>query len=357
MCGKNFKKFNVLVILLMITYMLLTCNAFGKTTTLKLVESNEPIGLPLVFNNALAEEIKSRTNGQVEVEIYWSGTLLSAAETINGIKNGIVEMGKINSGYSPEELFCNDIFTIFPQGPVEFENINELIKEIYETIPNFTEELTALNQKFMGFRLLTPTSFFCTEPLTRFEDLKGKKIRASNRWWLGYLEGAGAVPVNIEFSECYMAMATSNIHGVYTDIATMVDNKFYEVAHNVFLTKDLWTPMPMIYTINMDVWNQFSDDIKAQIGDSFNAAAATLAEAYKTEWDKVVSILREQENMVITEASPEDIQKWASMPIVKKQQDRWISEAKDRGITNAEEIVKTINDLIKNAIEKEKSEN
>ena len=90
-----------------------------------------------------------------------------------------------------------------------------------------------------------PTSVYSATLFTSFEDFKEKKIRAPNDWWLKLLEGAGALGVNISESECYMSLQTGEIYAVYTDLYGIFAWKMYEPATNVFLTKELWTPIFM----------------------------------------------------------------------------------------------------------------
>jgi len=351
--NNNFKKYSLLIVLSILILMFLSSNIFAKPVTLKLAETDPPTGLVGAYVNTLVKEIETRTNGEVKVEVYWAESLLKGKEIMKGVKDGVVDIGKVNANYYPEQMFVNGIFSIFPEGPIEFENIYEVISSAYEKIPNFSEEFEAQNQKILGFRMLTPTSVCSTKPFTSFEDFEGKKVRAASRWWLGFLEGAGAVPVHIPFGDCYMALQTGNIDGVYTNLGGFTRMKMDEAAPNIFLTRQLWTPIPMLYTVNMKVWNKFSDETKQQIQEAFEAVIGKFSKVYESEWERIVADLNDK-GAVVTEATSEDIQKWVSMSAVGELQAQWISEAKEAGINNAEEIVETIKGLISKGIEKEK---
>ena len=64
----------------------------------------------------------------------------------------------------------------------------------------------------------------------------------------------------------------------------------------------------------------------------------------------------EEEETILTKATPEEIEKFVSMPVVKEMQAEWIAGAKERGIENPEEIVSKIEALIKKGIAKEQKE-
>lgn len=348
-----FKKLNLVLIVTLIISTLFVSNVFADKVTLTIAESDPPTSLVGVYVNAVKDEIETRTEGEVEVEVYWAESLLVSREILQGVKDGVVDIGKINPNNYPDRLLVNGIFSIFPEGPVQFENIYDVITSAHKEIPEFGEELAGQGQKILGLRVLLPTSICSNKPFTSFEDFEGKKIRAASRWWLGFLEGAGAIPVNIPFGDCYMALETNNINAVYTNIDGFYRMKMHEPAPHIFLTRDLWTPIPMIYTMNINKWNSLPENIQQDIEDSFEAVISTFAEAYNNEWDRIVTEYEEGEQ-IVTEASEEDIEKWVSMPAVDELQGQWISEAEDNGISNAREIVDKIKALIQEGIDKEK---
>ena len=48
-----------------------------------------------------AEEIKKRTDGEVTVDVFVGGTILSSANTYDGILSGIADAGMVCSSYQP----------------------------------------------------------------------------------------------------------------------------------------------------------------------------------------------------------------------------------------------------------------
>jgi TRAP-type C4-dicarboxylate transport system substrate-binding protein len=351
--NNGLKKIIFILILSLIISAFAAANVFAKTT-LTFAEENPPTGYVGVYLEAIEKEIEARTEGEVEVEMYPGESLLTTKEIFQGVRDGIADIGKVNPNHYPEQLYVNGIFAIFPQGPVEFENLYEVIMTITEEIPDFNKEFEAYNQKILGFRVITPTSVFSTTPFTSFEDFKGKKIRTPSRWWAKLLEGAGASTVSIPHSEAYMALQTGDLDGTYTDIGGLFSFKMHEPAPHIYLTPDLWTPIPMYYTINLDEWNSFSEDIQKKIQEAFDATAKIFGEAYAKEWDRIVTAL-EKEGAILTQATPEEIDKFTSMPVVKEMQAEWIAGAKERGIENPEEIVSKIEALIAEGIAKEQT--
>ncbi len=204
----------------------------------------------------------------------------------------------------------------------------------FNEIPALKEELNKLKLKPIHTNTAQSVAVVSTEPFTKFEDFKGKRIRAASRWWLGQLKGAGAIPVSIPWGDCYMALQTGTIEGVYTN-------------------REFWVGMPFIYAINVDKWNKLPKAIQTQIMAVGESAAIRFQELHETEWAKTEAAQKEM-GCTITAASPTDIKKWVTMPAIKELQKKWLEEAKEAGITDADEILAKMKALLAEAIERDK---
>ncbi len=45
-----------------------------------------------------ADQVEKRTNGEVKIDIFWSGTLGKTNETLNLLKSGAIEIGSFYTG-------------------------------------------------------------------------------------------------------------------------------------------------------------------------------------------------------------------------------------------------------------------
>ena len=322
---------------------------------LTLADTTAPTGLRGEGTLLFVEEIEKYTNGRVQVEVYWGESLLKAAEILKGVQDGIVDMGYINPNYYPGPLILNGSFAIYPRGPVKFSNMYEAFVTCLEEVPELTQELDSVNQKQLYINACLPMTVTSRLPFSSFEDFAGKRIRASSRWYLAQLEGAGATPVSVPWGDCYMALQTGTIDAVYTNLDGIHRTKLDEAAPNIFTMREIWIGMPYFYTINLDTWNRLPEDIQSQLVEAGKSASLRFSELYDDEWDRVIA---EQNRLgyTVTHASPEDIDKWMAMPIIEEMKDIWISEAEVNGISNAQEIVDRISGIFAVAIEEEKEQ-
>ena len=82
-----------------------------------------------------------------------------------------------------------------------------------------------------GFR-----HFFTVKPITGLKDLAGMKLRVSNDPIMnGMVQGLGASPTVVSFTELYSALQTGVVDGAEQPIANYKSNAFQEVAPTLIL--------------------------------------------------------------------------------------------------------------------------
>jgi len=351
------KMFLIGLALLAITFSFLLIEgvsmAADKVITLTYAESGPPAGLGGNFVNIMKEEIEKNTDGKVTIEVYWQGSLLKGKEILNGVKNGMVDMGYVLPAYYPKQLFLNNAFALFPEGPTRFDNLSSAITNCFNAIPEFREELEQWDQKVLFMRFMLPMTLCSTRPFTRFEDFSGLKVRASSGNYLKALKAAGATPVSVPWSDCYMALQTGTIDGVFTNYDGIYATKLDEPAKHIFTTRELWVPMPIFVTINLNKWNSLPEDVQQGLLKANESVVRRFSDLYELEWDKIVMSQKDR-GCTVTEASQEDIQKWVDLKVWNELRENWILEAEKRNVTNGAEILSTMGKVISREIEKEK---
>jgi TRAP-type C4-dicarboxylate transport system substrate-binding protein len=343
----------ILFALVLIVSCIITVFATEKPITLTLAEYDTPIGLAGEGVKILQEEIAEKTNGRVELTIYWGGSLLKGKEILRGVADGVADMGHINPNYYPNQLPMNGVYAVIPQGPDKFVNQAWIFNTCMEQIPELKAEFIANNQIPIYLYGVLSKTITSTKPITCLADYKDKKIRASNRWALSMLEAAGAVPVSVPWSDCFMALQTGTIDAVYTNLDAIHRVKMDEIAPHIFACRSLWSGTQFIFTINLNTWNKLPEDIQGQIMDATKSSAIRYGEAYDKEWKKCIAEQKEM-GCVVNVITPEDVEKWASMPVIEELQAKWVKESGDRGVKNAGELLKQIKEIVKQGIEREK---
>ena len=330
------------------------CLSPAKTVTIKYSDHDPPAGIrPQFVKNVWLSEIAKQTGGKVKIQDFWGGALLKSKEILSGIRDGVTNMGFVSPSHYPGRLTAFSIFRLCPRGPQKFENIAWFYHQVYEQIPEFKAQMKKVNQKTLLFTIGLPSSFTGKNPLSSLDGLKGDKWRAAGKWRLRFLKNAGAVPVSVSWGDVYMALQTGTIDGVLTNYDGAHMMKFDEAAPNILVSKELWNALPFIHNVNLDFWNSLPKDVQKGILKASEIAEQKYAKIYEESFDKIVAEQRAS-GYKVTMMSKEDIQKWENAKELEKMHEQWVKEAAAAGLKRAPDIMKKVQSLLKQAIERDK---
>jgi TRAP-type C4-dicarboxylate transport system substrate-binding protein len=307
---------------------------------------------PVFMRDVWFPDIEKRTNGQVKINQFWGGALLSGKEVLRGVSDNTANMGFIYPGWYPGQLPAFTVFKLFPRGPAKFENIIWLYRQAIKEIPEFSEQLKQFNQKNLMFTSGLPSAFCSKKPLNSLNDIKGDKWRAGDKWALRFLENAGALPTSVPWGDTFMALQTGTLDGCLTNYDGMHLMKFDEVASNILATKELWMATPFLHTINLDYWNKLPADVQQAILESAKMAEQKFANVYNTTFGKVMAA-QKKAGYKVKMMSSEDVKKWESKDQLPKMQEQWVEEAVKAGMKNAAQFMEKMRMIHKQAMARE----
>jgi tripartite ATP-independent transporter DctP family solute receptor len=263
---------------------------------------NSPTSVVGMQADWLAEEIAKNTDGAVKIDVYPSSQLGKIQELAEGVSMGSIALshntaGAISSLY--EDFGVLDT-------PYLYRDYDHLMNVVDINSPVMEE----LNQGLIentGMRVLY-AFYFGTRQLTANmaiktpADLNGVKIRAiPSPVYLTAVEGLGAVPVPVDWSEVPTALATGIVQGQENPVNVAVDHKLYDVQSHMMLTGHI--SAAEIVVINEDLWQSFPDDIK----DGITKAAETVRmKASQTILDKEAGDLAKLKEAGMTIIGPDD---------------------------------------------------
>lgn len=350
--GKSAKFFGVVFLVFVLSFLTAVCEA--RMIAIKYSDHDPPGGMRTEFlKNVWLPEIVKQTGGQVKVQDFWGGVLLSSKEILRGIGDGVTNFGFVYPGHYPGELVSFTIFKIFPRGPSKFETMAWLYRKIYDEIPEFKAELNKVNQMTLMFTAGLPGAFTGKKALRRLDDIKNDKWRAGDKWAMRFLQNAGAVPVSVPWDDVYMALQTGTIDGCFTNYDGLHMKKFDEAAPNLLVSKELWFAMPFIHNVNLNFWKGLPKDIQEGILRACQTTEQMFAKTYDEAFDKIMAT-QKAAGYKVTVMSKEDVLKWENAPELEKMQKQWVEEAVAAGMKTAPSVMKKMKALHKQAMEREK---
>lgn len=201
-----------------------------------------------------AERVKEATSGRVEIQVYPNSQLGNLGEILDGVRTGSIAMahhtysslGNIIPAFSVFDgpyVYRDAAHALHASSPYTSPVVQELNKELVDeagmrVIANF----------YRGARHLSATI-----PVYGPKDLAGKKVRGIPvKVWLSMLEGMGAIPTPVEFSELTTALMTGLVIGQENPLNTIYSAKLHEVQDYIMLTGHMQSVL--VVFINDDVW-------------------------------------------------------------------------------------------------------
>ena len=183
----------------------------------------------------LQDKINERMDGLIQFEYYYSGTLCSNVDTLDGIISGVADAGFVTVGNYPGRLPYS---SFFDQCGIKWNNTTAASYAMKEFLEHYDPEELA-DVKVLWYSVATPGVIASTRPIRTVDDFKGMTIRSTSTT-TETVAAMGATPVTLEWSECYEALRNGMVDGLYTIIGACGASLIQEVApyatHNPFYT-------------------------------------------------------------------------------------------------------------------------
>src|SRR5687767_12550131 len=236
-------------------------------------EVSEPYHTAAVW---AAGEIKKRTNGRYDVEVFPASTLGKETDINQGLTLGTVDI--IYTG----QLFAGRTYGPIAIGgaPFVFRDFNHW--KAFSTSPLFAELGEGYRAKSGGNKVVAITYYgerhvTSNKPINKPEDMKGLKIRVPDApLYTMFPRAVGANPTPIAFAEVYLALQNGTVDAQENPLPTIDAKKFYEVQKFVVLTGHITDALLTI--IGGPTWSKLSDADKRTFETVLREAAGRATE-------------------------------------------------------------------------------
>lgn len=255
-----------------------------------------------------ANEIRERTNGEVDIKIFWEGALGKAKENLGLIQQGAIELAAMSPGYFPSELPFHAAPNSIPMAMSEVPQATELMERLLQEVPEFDMEAQRNGMKALFFHHLNPYKLVCKEPVSSVADMNGKKVRTWGKDMPRMVEAAGGVAVTLGLPELYEGLSRGTVDCIPFSVDLMVSYKIYEVAKHIHHIT-LWEGPTNAVWISRAVWDGFTDEQRAIVQEVSFEAARRDRDQVLAAGEAAVAIL-EAEGVQFHDFPAEEAEKW-----------------------------------------------
>ena len=182
-----------------------------------------------------AAEIRKRTNGRYEIDVFPASTLGKETDINQALSLGTVDIiytGMAFAGrtYPPMSI---------ASGPFIFRDYNHW--QSFRNGPIFKEVAKGYEDKsghkIVGYTYYGQRHLTANKMVTKPEDMKGMKLRVPDApLFVMFPRAVGANPTPIAFAEVYLALQNGTVDAQENPLPTIDAKKFYEVQKYIILT-------------------------------------------------------------------------------------------------------------------------
>lgn len=261
--------------------------ASAEETKLRIQTHFSPETLSGELAAEFIEDISAMSNGEIVVEMFYSGAVVKAAETFDAAATGILDCdmtgGAYQTGKNPAFQFTGDLMGGY-QNP--YQQLAWLLHA--DGYSKINELYNAHDMEFVGWWIPGPESLASTKPIRSVEDFKNWKFRSPPGMATMVFKNMGASPIVMDFNEIFTALESGIIDGA--DAANLTNNVglgLYDIAEHtnypgfhsmpadhLACRKEVWDEMPEHHRRIMTVAMQALALKNATANEVKNAATA-----------------------------------------------------------------------------------
>lgn len=264
-----------------------------------------------------ADNIKVRTNGEVDIQCYFGEVLGNSKKQIENTVRGVQDF--YADGYAFYDVYSPNlrIGTV----PYVFRDNNHYKKFL---LSELEKENEAILLKKAGLRMVCTKKNWLRgpfrviasrKPIRSLEDLRGLKLRmSSNPTSVKAWEALGCAVTVIPYSETYLALKQGTVDAVTCPVVDAYFQKFCEVAPYLTITYEY--PQQVAIVMNDRKFRRLSEEQQEILTDEINKAGDYVTEQAIERSKEIIQKMKDEYHVEIIEV---DLTPWraAVEPFIK----------------------------------------
>ncbi len=217
-----------------------------------------------------AEQVRARTDGKVNIKIYWNGQLFAgkASNEFMLMKNGVGDFSISTFMNWAPQFPAGNLFLLpwfVSSQPNKYKALDAILdgkagSELKRRLAETGLEVIGWGEQ--GARELTNS----VRPIKSPADLKDMKVRVvGSPLLLDVFKAMGANPVNINWNETVTSLQQKVVDGHENPYSYIISYKVYEFQK--YVTEWSYWIDPLAYVVNQKVWNSFPEDIRKIVAE------------------------------------------------------------------------------------------
>lgn len=223
----------------------------------------------------LEEMLNEKLDGAIKFEYYYSGTLCSNMDTLDGVISGVADIGYVTIGNYPGRM---PYLSLFDQCGIRWNNTEAASSAMIEFLEEWPELAEIDGVTPILCTISTPGIIASNKPIRSLNELQGVSCRSTSTTTAA-VSAMGATPVSLEWSECYEALRNGMVDALYTIPGACASSLIHEVAP--YATVNPYYVTSYMYVMNTSVLESMPEEQReifleccAEVQDSYTKSYA-----------------------------------------------------------------------------------
>lgn len=253
------------------------------------------------------EDVTKMSNGQLEIEMFYSSSVVKSVETFDAAVNGILDCdmtgGAYQTGKNPAFQFTGDLMGGYAN---PYQQMAWMLHGDGDAALN--KLYNQYKMEFVGWWIPGPESLTSTKPIRSTADFKDWKFRSPPGLATKVFANLGASPIVMDFNEIFTALETGIIDGA--DAANLTNNiglGLYDIGKHTNYPGFHSMPADHL-ACNKKVWDKIPEHIQHIMKVSMEALALRNA---------TINEVKNATNAVELRAKGVNLYEWAPEELAK----------------------------------------
>jgi len=217
--------------------------------------------------------VRERTQGRINIKIYPGTSLVQGDQTreFTAIRQGVIDMAVGSTiNWSPQVRQLNLFslpFLMPDNAAIDALIQGEVGKDLFAIVEKAGVVPLAWGEN--GYRQVSNSTRAIRTPA----DMKGMKLRVvGSPLYIDTFTALGANPTQMSWADAQPALASGAVDGQENPLSIYTGSKLYTVGQK-YLTLWNYVADPLIFVVNRDVWNSWTEDDRKIVREAAQEAA------------------------------------------------------------------------------------
>lgn len=228
----------------------------------------------------MCQLIEEKTNGDIQFERYYGGTLYTLPEEFSYLQQGTVDLASPMQGIASQVM---PLWQIGANGNTASKGVdifNYIANEDEKTSPLLQEEATAAGVHPFGYNIGDYNVVVCRSEASTMEDLKGRAFGIPAQGAAVY-EAMGLNVVTCETADAYESLSRGVVDCFAAGISSVSSMKLYETAKSCLVLSA--TGGTGICMMNEASWEKLSEEQQKIFTEAYNETISWMKDRYDNE--------------------------------------------------------------------------